>query len=1017
MKCPECHFENPENTLYCGKCGTQFPSSKEIPVSPTKTLQVPQKELEIGSVFAGRYQTLEELGKGGMGMVYKALDKEINEEVAIKLLKPEIAADESTIERFRNELKFARKISHKNVCRMYHIAKEGETPYITMEYVEGEDLKSLIMKKGKMPEEEAVSIAKQVCEGLAEAHELGVVHRDLKPQNIMIDKKSNAKVMDFGIARSVETPGITHTGMMIGTPDYISPEQAEGADTDNRSDIYALGVILFEMVTGSVPFKGDTALSVALKHKAQLPKEPRKLNHEVSESLNRLILICMEKDRERRYQTATEVLADLKNIEEGFPLGTKIKPRRATYFATLIRKKLFIPALIAALAIIAVVIWQPWSRREAVAIPSDKPSLAILDFENYSGNENLNSLRFGIPDLLISDLYQSKFIRVLRSDEINSILDTLDLLDKQALTLEDLKEIAEQGRVNHILKGGFIEAGENLRITATLISGITGKTVASIPVESEGKEGIAPAVDELTRKIKSDMALSTEQISEDIDEEVGKITTTSPEAWKYYSEGRKYSKKGDHRKSIEMMKKAVELDPKFAMAYRSMSISYGVYLGDYSQRNLNRKKALEFIDHLSLRERLLIQAQVERDRDKKIVHYKEVLKHYPDDEVANINLGGIYADQEEWDKASFYNEVAIKNKVRGGPVYGNQAEVLMAQGMYDKARKLLVDYMKEFDTSSQYSGLAVISLCQGKYNQALQEVEEYLSLVPDDIRILCLRGDIYLLKEDFGKAEESYKQIFKMKDQVAHLAATERLIWVLQEQGKFQKAIEQVDLGINLAERLQQGSWKDFFRINYLGDLFRRTGRPGLALKEYGDLQIDWVLFEKGCTYLEMKSTKEAEVILAKLSKMYSEKATKMQQRYIDYLEGLIEFEKGNLMIAIGIFNSMISGLPYQTWWYYSFNDHASALEPLASAYYKAGDLAEARDTYEKIVSLTAGRLEYGDIYAKSFYMLGKIYEQTGKKRRAIKNYEKFLSLWEDADPGFPEVEDAKKRVAGLKSR
>ena len=251
-KCPKCKADNPDTQSFCGDCGTPLKSSGEISPSVTKTLQTPITRLAIGSIFAERYEVLKELSKGGMGEVYRVKDKTLDEEMALKVLKPEIAAHKDMIERFKNELKLSRKIAHRHICKMYDLNEEEETPFITMEYVQGEDLKHSIRKKGKLKEKDAVAIAKQVCEGLAEAHSLGVVHRDLKSQNIMIDEKGNAKVMDFGIARSIEAAGLTQTGVMIGTPDYMSPEQAEGDEADQRSDIYALGVILYEMVTGGV---------------------------------------------------------------------------------------------------------------------------------------------------------------------------------------------------------------------------------------------------------------------------------------------------------------------------------------------------------------------------------------------------------------------------------------------------------------------------------------------------------------------------------------------------------------------------------------------------------------------------------------------------------------------------------------------------------------------------------------------------------------------------------------------
>ncbi len=203
MKCSKCGFENPPDLSYCGKCGTQLGPPEDISAPLTKTIEAPKKELNTGSIFGDRYQIIEELGKGGMGRVYKALDTKIKEKIALKLIKPEIASDKKTIERFSNELKYARKIRHKNVCQMFDLGEYQGTHFITMEYIVGGDLKRLIRKMGRLSAGQAITIAKQVCDGLGEAHKHAVIHRDLKPQNIMVDDEGSALIMDFGIARSL----------------------------------------------------------------------------------------------------------------------------------------------------------------------------------------------------------------------------------------------------------------------------------------------------------------------------------------------------------------------------------------------------------------------------------------------------------------------------------------------------------------------------------------------------------------------------------------------------------------------------------------------------------------------------------------------------------------------------------------------------------------------------------------------------------------------------------------------
>jgi len=372
MLCPLCHAENLPDSRFCHKCATPLYAAKDVPVPHTLTLEKPVDMLTRGSIFAGRYEVIEELGRGGMGRVYKVFDQKIKEIVALKLIHPEISVNEKAIDRFRNELKFARKVSHRNVCRMHDLGEEGYMHFITMEYVDGENLKGFIKRAGQLTPGKAVSVAKQVCEGLAEAHRLGLVHRDLKPQNIMIDREGNARIMDFGIARFVEAEGLTGSGVMIGTPEYMSPEQAEVKEVDKRADIYSLGIILYEMLTGKVPFEGETPLTIIIKHKSERAKDPRELNPHLPEEMTRLIFKCLEKERQKRYQSAEDLFKDLTLIEQGLPTTERVIARKAAaakkeITVTLRLEKIVLPVLaFVILAVVALFIWNPFSRKQGL---------------------------------------------------------------------------------------------------------------------------------------------------------------------------------------------------------------------------------------------------------------------------------------------------------------------------------------------------------------------------------------------------------------------------------------------------------------------------------------------------------------------------------------------------------------------------------------------------------------------------------------------------------------------------
>ncbi len=463
MKCPKCETINPADSKFCSNCAAPLPGTSARP-SSTETFQAPVLELTTGSTFAGRYQIIEELGHGGMGKVYKVFDTDIKEKIALKLLRPEIALDKETVERFSNELKLARKISHRNVCRMFDLGKAEGTTFITMEFVPGEDLKKFIRKSGQVGAGRAVSIAKQVCEGLAEAHHLGVVHRDLKPQNIMVDEDGNARIMDFGIARSLRGKGITGAGVMIGTPEYMSPEQVEGKEADQRSDIYSLGIILYEMLTGRVPFEGDTPFTIGVKQKSEAPRDPRQLNAQIPEDLSHLILRCLEKDKDKRYQSTDELHAELTRFEEEIPTAEraipKKKPTKSREIAVKAGKSKWAKIGLYAGSVVIVAVMVFLGLRLFTARGEAIDSIAVLPFENVNADPNTDYLCDGIAETIINKLSElSSFKTVICR---NSAF-------RYKGKAVDPRTVGEELGVKAVLLTRLIRAGDQLTISPTLV--------------------------------------------------------------------------------------------------------------------------------------------------------------------------------------------------------------------------------------------------------------------------------------------------------------------------------------------------------------------------------------------------------------------------------------------------------------------------------------------------------------------------------------------------------------------
>ncbi len=1006
----------------------------------------PQPDSGLVGRTLGPYRILESLGSGGMGQVYLAEDTRLDRRVALKVLPPEMASHPEKIARFEREARAVASLSHPGIVMLHSIEEAEGLRFLTMELVEGETLSKSIPSRG-FATERLLSLAIALADAVSAAHRQGILHRDLKPENVMLTPDGRLKVLDFGLAKlrfdapdegdrtTRETQSVTQDGRIVGTVAYMSPEQAQGLPVDHRSDIFTLGILLYEMATGERPFRGNTNLSVLSSILKDTPRPASELRDDIPKPLARMIQRALEKRPEDRYQSTTDLRRDLedlkRDVDSGELLLASTAGRQRLVVPAAGRRRWALPVAIGTALVVVAAMAALFFRGQPPATAEDgRRSVAVFYFDNLSGDPQLDWLRTGLTDMLVTNLSQSPGLRVLGTTRLYQLLEETGHRDDRTVSAPVVASVSRKAQAATALVGSFVRVGSQIRISASVQDPKNGEVLASERVEGDAESGLFALVDELTGRLKK--RLETPEMTRLADrrhpyrkeKKLEEVTTASVEAFKAYAEGSRLHDRLQERDAQAYFEKAVKADPNFAMALAKLSVVH------FNQGNLDKAraysaKAVAKAGNLPPGERFYIEGRHysldPSSIEKAIAAYQKAVEDAPDHTAARNNLAQLLLDLRRYPEALVHLEELRRRGMTFPGTYMSLAEAYVATGQADRAREALSGYAAEHsDRSAGYENIAFFELSQGHVEDALAALDKAAALHPDSLmKVEIGRFVAHAMRDQWMEAEAAAKRLMKSEDPRESWEGGASLAMASLYRGDLGAARRLAEEGAKNGRDPEERVGARLFRARLEADLGRDREALAAAERALGEKVKERKLLADGHAMKALCLTRlgrkaEAEKSVAEVEAFLATIPAALAGPQRLHLEGELALARGDHAGARTALKKAASLAPIE-----GLKMDSGPVEiqyALARTALEDGDLDEARQALVKVVEAGPARIMTPIPYVRSLALLASLEEKAGRTADARKLYERYLGYWKEGQIDRAEVARAGQRLAALRS-